>query len=51
MRGDGDNRIKPISDFLVDLKMTPDDRHCQEFRIVRAPDVREHFCMVEVEAA
>lgn len=51
MRGDGDNRIKPVSDLLVDLKLTPDDRHCQEFRIVRSPDVREHFCLIEVEAA
>jgi Holliday junction resolvase RusA-like endonuclease len=51
MRGDGDNRIKPVSDLLVDLKLTPDDRHCQEFRIVRSPEVREHFCLIEVEAA
>lgn len=51
MRGDGDNRIKPIADLLATLKLTPDDRHCQEFRVVRSPDVREHFCLIEVEAA
>lgn len=51
MRGDGDNRIKPVSDLLVDLKLTPDDRHCQEFHVIRSPEVREHFCLIEVEAA
>lgn len=51
MRGDGDNRIKAVSDLLVSLKLTLDDRHCQEFRVVRSPDMREHFCLIEVEAA
>jgi Holliday junction resolvase RusA-like endonuclease len=51
MRGDGDNRLKPIADLLVDLKLTPDDRHCQEFHIIRSPNIREHFCLIEVEAA
>jgi Holliday junction resolvase RusA-like endonuclease len=50
MRGDGDNRLKPIADLLVDLKLTPDDRHCQEFHVIRSPDVREHCCQIEVEA-
>lgn len=27
-RGDVDNRIKAVSDLLVDMKITPDDRHC-----------------------
>ena len=35
-RGDIDNRIKAISDLLVEVGATPDDRHMDECRIVRA---------------
>lgn len=51
MRGDISNRGKPAEDFLVAMKVIPDDRHCRDFRIIRSPDIREHFCMIEVEAA
>jgi Holliday junction resolvase RusA-like endonuclease len=35
MRGDIDNRIKPIMDFLVHYGLTDDDRHCQGITIKR----------------
>lgn len=51
MRGDVDNRIKPISDLLVDLRITPDDRHCQGVSVVRDENVFGDQCEVKIEAA
>jgi Holliday junction resolvase RusA-like endonuclease len=36
LRGDVDNRIKPISDLLVELGIVEDDRHCVNLSIARA---------------
>lgn len=49
MRGDADNRIKAVSDYLVSREITPDDRHCQSFTIERCHSTVE--CEVEVMAA
>lgn len=46
MKGDVDNRIKPISDYLVARGVTPDDKHCMKVSIERFDGVSE--CEVEV---
>jgi Holliday junction resolvase RusA-like endonuclease len=50
MRGDISNRGKAAEDFLVSMQAIPDDKYCKDFRITRSPEVREHFCLIEVEA-
>lgn len=35
-RGDVDNRVKVLSDYLVSRRITPDDRHHQKVSIERA---------------
>lgn len=49
MRGDVDNRIKPILDLLVRRKITVDDRKAHEVRACRATWL-EPECVVWVEA-
>jgi crossover junction endodeoxyribonuclease RusA len=46
VRGDIDNRIKAISDFLVSREITPDDRHCQRVSVER--DAGMDCCRVEI---
>ncbi len=36
MRGDIDNRLKPILDLLVRMRVTVDDRHAAEVKAVKA---------------
>lgn len=48
MRGDLDNRIKPVLDFLVSRGITDDDKHLVDVRARRSHTVRD--CLVEVEA-
>jgi Holliday junction resolvase RusA-like endonuclease len=48
-KGDLDNRIKAVSDYLVSREITSDDKHCQQFIIGRDHDVTD--CVVEVESA
>ena len=47
MRGDVDNRLKPVLDLFVDLQITADDKHCSEARVRRA-DVPKGRCIVEI---
>lgn len=50
MRGDCDNRIKAVSDFLVDRNITHDDRYCADVRALRASIVEARRCVVEIES-
>lgn len=47
-RGDADNRVKAVSDFLVRVQVTPDDRHCQKVTIERDASVPALICLVRV---
>jgi Holliday junction resolvase RusA-like endonuclease len=46
IRGDIDNRIKPISDFLVTEGVTPDDKHLWKVSVERNPNVEPGWCHV-----
>lgn len=50
IRGDADNRLKGVSDLLVALGLTPDDRHCVEFRALIVPELKD-CAVVSVEEA
>ena len=50
LRGDADNRIKPILDFLVSRSVTDDDKHCQKVTCERDPNLTD-FCEVNVWAS
>jgi Holliday junction resolvase RusA-like endonuclease len=39
MRGDIDNRGKPLIDLMVKHKITPDDRHLHKLTIERTPGI------------
>lgn len=51
MRGDIDNRIKPILDLLVSVGIVDDDRHCQSIFVRRAPGLLDTQCVVTVREA
>lgn len=53
MRGDIDNRIKAIVDFLgpKSMGLTPDDKHMWKVSIERSLDVEPGWCHVTVRAA
>lgn len=51
MRGDLDNRCKPVLDLLVAAQITDDDKHCQKIEISRSVDVDASSCMVRVYPA
>ncbi len=46
IRGDIDNRIKPISDFLVHEGVLPDDKHAWKVSVERSSDVPPGECHV-----
>jgi crossover junction endodeoxyribonuclease RusA len=46
IRGDIDNRIKPISDFLVTEGVTPDDKYMWKVSVERNPNVPPGECHV-----
>lgn len=48
MRGDLDNRIKPVLDLLVKAGITADDRHCQSIFVRRSDGLFEDQCAVAV---
>lgn len=50
MRGDVDNRAKAALDFLKNMGLTDDDRHCVDSRVVRN-DYLTAVAEIEVEAA
>lgn len=50
-RGDCSNRIKSAEDFLVEQRVTPDDRHCVKVSAERSADVASGRCHIIVEAA
>ncbi len=50
MRGDVDNRIKAVSDFLVDHHVTLDDKHCDHAEALRDDAVPAGRCVVEIES-
>lgn len=47
--GDVPNRGKAVTDFLVGLGVTPDDRHCRGISINVVSELKDH-CIVAVEA-
>jgi len=51
MRGDVDNRLKPVLDLLVSLSITPDDRFAKSVSSERFPDIAPNECVVIVESA
>ena len=51
VRGDIDNRIKPIMDILVKHGITPDDRHAVSVAAERNSDVLAGRCVVKIEEA
>lgn len=51
MPGDASNRIKPIEDLLVSLRLTPDDRYCQRPCATRDAAVLPGRCRVIVRTA
>jgi Holliday junction resolvase RusA-like endonuclease len=51
MRGDVDNRIKPVLDFLVSRGLTPDDKHLRKLSIERSEAVEPGWCHVTARAA
>lgn len=50
VRGDIDNRIKLVSDLLVDIGAVKDDKRAWRVSVERAANIPEHDCYVEVEA-
>lgn len=48
-RGDADNRVKPILDFLVRRAITDDDKHCRKVSVEVDPSL--DCCHVTVRAA
>lgn len=51
MRGDIDNRIKPVLDALVRDGIVDDDRHCQSIFVHRTPLLEINVCTVCIRAA
>lgn len=51
MRGDVSNRMKLPEDLLVELGITPDDKHCVSATAERRGSVLPGTCIVTVEAA
>jgi hypothetical protein len=49
MQGDCDNRIKPVLDLLVTLKLVPDDRHA-DVMAFRSPTIGDGLCRVVVQS-
>lgn len=50
MRGDIDNRIKGIVDFMANRGLTPDDKHLWKVSVERDPAVEPGWCNVTVRA-
>ncbi len=48
MRGDIDNRIKPLLDFLASAGIIENDKHAHGASIARSADVRAGMCRVHV---
>ena len=46
MRGDLDNRVKPISDLLCDLAITDDDKHMHSLHVHRVTNISPGQCRV-----
>lgn len=51
IRGDVSNRVKLAEDLLVELGVTPDDRHAVSVHAERSADVAPGRCLIVVEAA
>lgn len=49
MRGDIDNRFKPVLDLLVRMSITPDDRHCQGVMAWRHDCIDSAQCEVLID--
>lgn len=48
MRGDIDNRIKPLLDFLASAGIIENDKHAHGASIARSADIRAGMCRVHV---
>jgi Holliday junction resolvase RusA-like endonuclease len=46
IRGDIDNRSKGVIDFMVNMGLTPDDKHLWKVSIERNPNVEPGWCHV-----
>ena len=51
MRGDADNRIKPILDLMKTKRLTDDDRNAQTVSISRTSGVPAGMCVVTITKA
>lgn len=50
-RADIDNLAKPILDTLVQMNVTPDDKHCQSVTVMRSELPPKGRCVVTIRAA
>lgn len=51
MRGDIDNRAKPLLDWLVSRELTADDKHLHRLTIERGDTIGPKMCEIEVREA
>jgi crossover junction endodeoxyribonuclease RusA len=49
IKGDPDNRIKPLLDILVSHNLTDDDRHCKHVSATIIPELEKGIAVVSVE--
>lgn len=50
LRGDIDNRIKPLLDLLVEHMVTDDDQRADRVAIERSPELQPSECIVTIQA-
>jgi Holliday junction resolvase RusA-like endonuclease len=48
LRGDEDNRVKPVLDWMVSRQLTPDDKHLRGHEVKRCPDVPKDMLWIVV---
>jgi hypothetical protein len=49
MRGDVDGRAKLAIDLFAELKVTPDDKHCQRCTVKRSVKIPTGRCLIVIE--
>ncbi len=49
MRGDVDNRVKPILDLCKEIGVTDDDKHCRSINVRRAASAPNGTCTVTIK--
>lgn len=51
MRGDVDNRVKPILDLCKEIGVTDDDKHCRSVLVRRAASAPDGTCTVMIKVS